>query len=348
VADTGVGVPGEDHQRIFDSFQQGTRPAGQAEGTGLGLTLSKRIVELHGGRIWVESEVGTGSTFGFTLPAGSEEPVSAPAPLAGMDSGLTTKPAPGPGPTVVVVEDDRRSFDLLRAHLEAAGVRVVGARDGEEGLDTVRRLSPAGVILDILLPGIDGWEVLARLKGDPRTAPIPVIVVSMLDERGRGFALGAAEYLVKPVGKEQLLAAVYRAAAMPEREHTVVAIDDDPRVIKLVRANLEPEGWTVLGAPTGREGLALIRERQPSVVLLDLLMPGMDGFEVVEALRAEPGTKTIPVVILTSKSMTSQDKERLRGRITYVARKTEFDLSGLAGLLRWASASRQSSARERG
>jgi CheY-like chemotaxis protein len=348
VADTGMGVAAEDHQRIFDSFQQGTRPAGQAEGTGLGLTLSKRIVELHGGRIWLESEVGTGSTFGFTLPAGSEEPVSAPVPLAGMDTGLTTKPAPGPGPTVVVVEDDRRSFDLLRAHLEAAGVRVVGARDGEEGLDTVRRLSPAGVILDILLPGIDGWEVLARLKADPRTAPIPVIVVSMLDERGRGFALGAAEYLVKPVGKEPLLAAVYRAAAMPEREHTVVAIDDDPRVIKLVRANLEPEGWTVLGAPTGREGLALIRERQPSVVLLDLLMPGMDGFEVVEELRAEPGTKTIPVVILTSKSMTPQDKERLRGRITYVARKTEFDLSGLAGLLRWASTSRQSPAPEPG
>jgi signal transduction histidine kinase/DNA-binding response OmpR family regulator len=348
VADTGVGVAAEDHQRIFDSFQQGTRPAGQAEGTGLGLTLSKRIVELHGGRIWVESEVGTGATFGFTLPAGSEEPVSAPVPLAGMESGLTTKPAPGPGPTVVVVEDDRRSFDLLRAHLEAAGVRVIGARDGEEGLDTVRRLSPAGVILDILLPGIDGWEVLARLKADPRTAPIPVIVVSMLDERGRGFALGAAEYLVKPVGKEPLLAAVYRAAAMPEREHTVVAIDDDPRAIKLVRANLEPEGWTVLGAPTGREGLALIRERQPSVVLLDLLMPGMDGFEVVEALRADPGTKAIPVVILTSKSMTPQDKERLRGRITYVARKTEFDLSGLAGLLRWASTSRESSAPEPG
>jgi CheY-like chemotaxis protein len=251
------------------------------------------------------------------------------------------EPAPSPGPTVVVVEDDRQSFDLLRAYLEAAGVRVVGARDGEEGLDTVRRLSPAGVILDILLPGIDGWEVLAQLKADPRTARIPVIVVSMLDDRGRGFALGAAEYLVKPVGKEQLLAAVYRAAAMPERKRTVVAIDDDPLAIELARVNLEPAGWTVLGAASGQEGLALVRERQPSVVLLDLLMPGMDGFEVVEALRAEPGTKTIPVVILTSKSMTQQDKQRLKGRITYVARKTEFDLSGLAGLLRWASTSRQ-------
>jgi signal transduction histidine kinase/CheY-like chemotaxis protein len=348
VADTGVGVTAEDRERIFDSFQQGTRPSGQPEGTGLGLTLSKRIVELHGGRIWVESDIGKGSTFGFALPAGSDEPALTPVPQAGIDSGLTREPAPSSGPTVVVVEDDRRSFDLLRAHLEAAGVRVVGARDGEEGLDTVRRLSPAGVILDILLPGIDGWEVLAQLKADPRTARIPVIVVSMLDERGRGFALGAAEYLVKPVGKEQLLAAVYRAAAMPERKHTVVAIDDDPLAIELARVNLEPAGWTVLGAASGQEGLALIRERQPSVVLLDLLMPGMDGFEVVEALRAEPGTKAIPVVILTSKSMTQQDKQRLKGRITYVARKTEFDLSGLAGLLRWASTSRQSSASESG
>ena len=348
VADTGPGVAAEDRLRIFDSFQQGARLPGQAEGTGLGLTLSKRILELHGGRIWVESEAGKGSTFGFALPAGSGEPALTSVPQVGLDSGLPTELAPGSGPTVVVVEDDRRSFDLLRVYLEAAGARVVSARDGEEGLDTVRRLSPAGVILDILLPGIDGWEVLARLKADPRTTAIPVIVVSMLDERGRGFALGAAEYLVKPVGKDQLLAALYRAAAMPERKHTVVAIDDDPLAIELVRASLEPEGWTVLGAATGQEGLALIRERQPSAVLLDLLMPGMDGFEVVEALRSDPDTKSVPVVILTSKSMTQQDKERLQGRITYVARKTEFDLSGLAGLLRWASTSRQSPASESG
>ena len=135
---------------------------------------------------------------------------------------------------------------------------------------------------------------------------------------------------------------------MPEQKRTVVAIDDDPLAIELVRVNLEPEGWTVFGAATGQEGLALIRERQPSAVLLDLLMPGMDGFEVVEALRADPGTKNVPVVILTSKSMTQQDKQRLKGRITYVARKTEFDLSGLAGLLRWASTSHQSSASEPG
>ncbi len=348
VTDTGPGVPAEDRQRIFDAFQQGARHPEQTEGTGLGLTLSKRILELHGGRIWVESEAGRGSTFGIALPVGSSEPALTSVPQVSQGSGLSTEVAPGPRPTVVVVEDDRRSFDLLRVYLEEAGARVVSARDGEEGLDTVRRLSPAGVVLDILLPGIDGWEVLAQLKADPATAAIPVVVVSMLDERGHGFALGAAEYLVKPVGEDQLLAALYRVAAIPERPHTVVAIDDDPLAIELVRASLEPEGWTVLGAVTGQEGLALIRERQPSAVLLDLLMPGMDGFEVVEALRADPGTKSVPVVILTSKSMTQQDKERLHGRITYVARKTEFDLSGLASLLRWASTSRQSPASESG
>jgi signal transduction histidine kinase/CheY-like chemotaxis protein len=349
VADTGVGVSAEDRERIFDAFQQGTtRSSGQVEGTGLGLTLSRRILELHGGRIWVESEPGQGSTFGIALPAGAEEPAAKSAPQAGLDTGITLESALGSRPTVVVVEDDRRSFDLLRVYLEAAGARVVSAADGEEGLDTVRRLNPAGVVLDILLPGIDGWDVLAQLKADPGTAAIPVVVVSMLDERGRGFALGAAEYLVKPVSKEQLLAALYRAAAIPDRQHTVVAIDDDPLAIELVRASLEPEGWTVLGAATGQEGLALIRERRPSAVLLDLLMPGMDGFEVVEALRADPDTKSIPVVILTSMSMTQQDKERLQGRITYVARKAEFDLSGLGGLLRWASTSRESLSSESG
>jgi signal transduction histidine kinase/CheY-like chemotaxis protein len=348
VTDTGVGVAAADRQRIFDSFQRGTLPFGHAEGTGLGLGLCKRIVELHEGRVWLESEVGRGSTFGFVLPAGSDELALTSHPQAWTDAGLAAEPTAGSGPTVVVVEDDRRSFDVLRAYLEAEGVRVVRARDGAEGLDTVRRLSPAGVILDILLPGIDGWDVLAQLKADPRTAQIPVIVVSMLDERGRGFTLGASEYLVKPVDKEQLLAAIHRAAAKPGRKQTVVAIDDDPRAIALARANLEPGGWTVLGATSGREGLALIRERRPSVVLLDLLMPGMDGFEVVEALRAEPGTETIPVVILTSKSMTAQDKERLQGRITYVARKAEFDLSGLPGLLRWASEGRLYEASESG
>jgi signal transduction histidine kinase len=200
VADTGTGVAAEDRERIFESFQQGGRRASTTEGTGLGLTLSKRIVELHGGRIWVESELGEGSIFGFAIPTGT------PAPAAAVD---LPGQADGEG-TVVVIDDDRRSIDLLSVYLEAAGMRVVGARDGRRGVELVRALHPAIVVLDILLPGMDGWQVLESLKADPATAAIPVVVVSILDERGRGLALGAAEYLVKPVSREGVLDALAR------------------------------------------------------------------------------------------------------------------------------------------
>ena len=204
VTDNGPGVAPEDRQRIFESFQQGGRGASKAEGTGLGLTLSKRIVELHGGRIWVESEVGVGSTFGFTVPL-----VAAGRDRRGAE--VPTEPvAPSDLPTIVVVEDDRRSLDLITLYLEDAGVEVVTARDGQEGLEAVRRVHPAAVVLDLRLPKLDGWDLLALLKADPATAAIPVVVVSMVDERGKGFALGAAEYLVKPVGRDEVRAAVAR------------------------------------------------------------------------------------------------------------------------------------------
>src|SRR5262249_24717803 len=333
VADTGVGVPAEDRERIFDSFQQGTRPSGQAEGTGLGLTLSKRILELHGGRIWVESEPGQGSTFGIALPAGSEEPAVQPVPQAGLDSDVTPEPASGPGPTVVVVEDDRRSFDLLRVYLEAAGARVVSARDGREGLDTVRRLSPAGVILDILLPGIDGWEVLAQLKADPETAAIPVIIVSMLDERGKGFALGAAEYLVKPIGRDDVLGALERSLRAGEAPRKVLVIDDDQRALDLMRAVLEPEGYVVLTAADADEGvdaahvwdgLVLSDGEYDEVVVLYRVRPGMVGVAVVHRHRADAATAKMANVVLTSKTMTREEKRRLNGEISYLAQKSEF------------------------
>jgi signal transduction histidine kinase/CheY-like chemotaxis protein len=203
VADTGTGVAAGDRERIFESFQQGGRRASTTEGTGLGLTLSKRIVELHGGRIWVESELGVGSTFGFAIPAG------VPAPAAGAAVDDDPGRADGTG-TVVVIDDDRRSIDLLTVYLEAAGLRVVSASDGRRGVELIRALKPAIVVLDILLPGLDGWQVLESLKADPTTAAIPVVVVSILDERGRGLALGAAEYLVKPVSREGVLDALAR------------------------------------------------------------------------------------------------------------------------------------------
>jgi signal transduction histidine kinase/CheY-like chemotaxis protein len=202
VADTGTGVEAGDRERIFESFQQGGRRASTTEGTGLGLTLSKRIVELHGGRIWVDSELGVGSTFGFAIPAG------APATSAGA---AVDDPGRADGErTVVVIDDDRRSIDLLTVYAEAAGLRVVSAHDGQRGIELIRGLKPAIVVLDILLPGLDGWQVLESLKADPATAAIPVVIVSILDDRGRGLALGAAEYLVKPVSRESVLVALAR------------------------------------------------------------------------------------------------------------------------------------------
>jgi signal transduction histidine kinase/CheY-like chemotaxis protein len=202
VTDTGRGVPPEDRERIFESFQQGGRGPSQEEGTGLGLTLSRRIVELLGGRMWLESEVGVGSTFGFSLR--SRENEERPEVRAVGD--------------VVVIEDDRPSLDLITAYLSGAALRVTVAGDGQSGLDTVRRVRPAAVLLDIRLPGIDGWAVLQALKAEAATRDIPVIIVSIVDERARGAALGAAAYLVKPVSRDALLHALSAVGVHADNE----------------------------------------------------------------------------------------------------------------------------------
>ena len=207
VTDTGIGVTPEDRERIFESFQQGGRGASKEEGTGLGLTLSRRIVELLGGRMWLESQVGVGSTFGFSLPARRPR-------VAGWagESGATTGLA-----DVVVIDDDRPSLDLLTAYLAGEAIRVMPARDGQSGLDAVRRIRPAVVLLDIRLPGMDGWAVLEALKADATTRGIPVVVVSIIDEHARGLALGAAAYLVKPVSRDALLGALKSVGVLADR-----------------------------------------------------------------------------------------------------------------------------------
>jgi signal transduction histidine kinase/ActR/RegA family two-component response regulator len=220
VSDTGQGVPPEDRERIFESFQQGGRGATHEEGTGLGLTLCRRIVELLGGRLWLTSEVGRGSTFAFAIPYRPMSVAKRPADVRTSRMGL---------PKVVLVEDDRPSLDLFSAYLEGADVDIVLARDGDEGLDVIRRIDPAAVVLDIRLPGKDGWEVLTTLKADPTTARIPVVVVSIVDERSKGLSLGAAEYLVKPVAREDLLRALARAQlAAPPRARDAAAAEGLP------------------------------------------------------------------------------------------------------------------------
>jgi signal transduction histidine kinase/CheY-like chemotaxis protein len=207
VTDTGRGVAPEDRERIFESFQQGPRGASTQEGTGLGLTLCRRIVGLMGGHMWLDSELGVGSTFGFSIPLGPPWVPDGSPSTAHEDLHL---------PRVVVIEDDRPSLDLLTAYLETAGLEVESAHDGPTGLDTIRRQKPVGVVLDIRLPRMDGWDVLATLRADPETAALPVVVVSMLDERAKGLSLGASDYLVKPVSRDQLLAALVRAGVASE------------------------------------------------------------------------------------------------------------------------------------
>ena len=332
VTDTGIGIDPSDQARIFDSFQQGERSASTAEGTGLGLTLSKRIVELHGGALWVRSTPGVGSTFGLSIPqvfTGESWP----------DAAATQHDLSARGPTIVVIEDDPRSAELVELHLRAAGLHPVSAGTGEAGLEAVRRHAPAAVVLDIHLPGMTGWDVLETLKADPSTAAVPVVVVSVEPERGRGFALGATEYLVKPVPGEHLLAAVSRAlqhshaplsgGVVPEGR-SVVVVDDDPLALKLIRSTLEPLGWTVHTCTGGLDAAELVRAVSPSVVIMDLLMPEVDGFAVIDELRPDVTSNGPPIVVLTAKSLTPEDRGRLEGRIAFVAEKAGLDLASLS------------------
>ena len=202
VTDTGIGVPPEDQERIFESFQQGRRGASKEEGTGLGLTLSRRIIGLFGGRMWLESTPGEGSTFGFAIPGALQREED------------STSPGQSELPVAVLVDDDRASLDLFCAYLDGAPIRVLRARDGVEGLELVRRALPAVVVLDIKLPGLDGWQVLTELKADPATAQIPVVIASVIDDPSHGMALGADVYLRKPIGREELADALRQVGAL--------------------------------------------------------------------------------------------------------------------------------------
>ncbi len=319
VADTGIGIRPEDHERVFLEFEQiDSEYARQQEGTGLGLALSRRLVELHGGRLWVESEAGAGSTFRFTLPI-------RPAPGAIQEGARDALPhlptsADGPahGPLVLVVDDDRNASELLAHYLTTAGYRVAQATNASEALHLATSLNPAAITLDILLPDGHGHEVLSTLKSQPQTRNIPVVVVSITENRELGLSLGAADWLVKPAAREDFVATVRRAAHSRTGEDiaggtNVLVIDDEPATIEFLGDLLRHQGFQVRTALSGQEGLAQLADGVPSVIIVDLMMPRMTGFDVIREIRARPDTAGIPIIVFTVKDLTAAERALLAG-----------------------------------
>ena len=324
VADTGIGMTEAQLARLFQEFSQAeTSTSRRYGGTGLGLALSRRLCRLMGGDVTVTSEQGRGSTFTIRLPVEVVDPAAVAAPLA--------SPVGTPGASLVlVIDDDSAARDVMQRMLSREGFRVATAAGGEEGLTLARSFRPDAITLDVLMPGMDGWAVLTALKGDAETAGIPVIMLTMLDDRNLGFALGAAEYLTKPVDRDRLLA-VLRPG---RRELPVLVVDDDPLLRDLLRRMLEREGYGVIEADNGRGALDHVRSGAVGAILLDLMMPEMDGFEFLEELRREGARPDVPVIVITARELTAEDHRRLNGSVERILQKGAYGRDDLLAEVR--------------
>jgi signal transduction histidine kinase/CheY-like chemotaxis protein len=326
VTDTGIGMTPEQMGRLFQEFSQAdastTRKYG---GTGLGLAISKRFCQMMGGDITVESEPGRGSTFTIRLPriAQSDEALVIEARGERRGQAAHAMEEQAEEPLILVVDDDATVRELVQRHLERSGFAVVTARGGQEGLRLVRELRPAAVTLDIVMPDLDGWTVLAAIKGDPALAGTPVVLMSIVDQKNRGYALGAADYLVKPVDRAKLVAALTNICGAISGK--ALLVDDDEVVRRGVRQALEPLGWQVTEAENGQAAVEAFATAQPDVIILDLMMPKMDGFEVLNELRRRPDWQNIPIVVITAKDLTNDDRNRLNGAVERIIQKSDRD-----------------------
>jgi len=303
VSDTGIGISLKDQAKLFQRFHRADDPrVREVSGTGLGLAITKMFVELHGGRIWVESQLNKGSTFTFVLPAIRPPEAAAKAPAR-----------PAKRRRVLVVEDDDNIADLIRHHLEGDDYQVMVEARGQNVLPRVLADHPDVITLDILLPDMDGFDVLSQLKDDPATAGIPVIVLSVLQDRASGLRLGAADYLTKPIRGEDLLRSVRRAFGelQPHERPTILVVDDEPDVRQWLRDALTMHGFHVAEAVDGIDALTQVRRTAPRLILLDLKMPRLDGYGVIKRLKADPATSHIPIVVLTAVAI-SRESEKVR------------------------------------
>lgn len=321
VRDTGIGMTPEQIAKVFEAFTQAeVSTSRRYGGTGLGLAITKQFCQMMGGVVRVESASGQGSTFTLELPVevGKRE-AAAPAP----PSPATPRAAPGDRHCLLVIDDDPRVHRLIELTLKQEGYTLRFAADAREGLRLARELRPAVITLDVLMPDVDGWSVLTALKADPELARIPVIMLTIIEDRDLGFALGASEYLLKPIDRHQLMAALKKYVC-DEPAGQVLIVDDDPTLRTMLRRTLEMEKWTVAEAENGVVALERIRAGIPSVILLDLLMPVMDGFQLLAELRQRPDWRQIPVVVMTAKDLSEADRSRLRGQTDKVLQKGSY------------------------
>lgn len=323
VMDTGIGMTPEQMQRLFQSFTQAdpstTRKYG---GTGLGLAISQRFCRMMGGEISVTSEIGRGSTFIVQFPALSGETVSdfALAPARNKTAFASHVGEGRFADTILVIDDDPVICQLLERSLRKEGFHVLTATNGEDGLRLAVESRPKLITLDIIMPDVDGWTVLARLKDDPKLADIPVVVISMIEDRSKGFALGVSDYLIKPFDKNRLLEVVRKYRLNPLNE-SVLVVDDDANAREVLRRTLEGDEWVVTEAATGKAALECLAASLPGLILLDLMMPEMDGFGFLEEVRKNSNWEGIPVIVVTAKDLTEQERTLLNGGVVKIIQK---------------------------
>jgi signal transduction histidine kinase/DNA-binding response OmpR family regulator len=327
ICDTGIGMTPEQLSRLFHAFTQAdSSTARKYGGTGLGLAITRQFCELMGGSVDVQSEPGNGSTFTIRLPA----EVGKARPQATKDTVATNG---SNGPCVLVIDDDANVHRLIERTLKDEGYTLRFASNAGDGLRMAREFQPAAITLDVMMPEIDGWTLLSSLKADPALARIPVIMVTIVGEKELGFALGASEYLVKPIDRNQLILVLKRYLHNRPDGHVLI-VEDDANLREMLRRTLEAENWRVAEAEHGQTALERIRAAKPAVILLDLMMPVMDGFELLAELRKNADWRGIPVVVITAMDLNPEDRRRLAGLTQRIVEKGAFVREELAREIR--------------